>query len=550
MNGNISAEAFAHNLSTVWASLPQVKVTDPNNPDPASSYYETDGLNHSLISIPEIMSAVESIKPNTNQQSKSLEQLLLDYPGVHDIVSHTNTGEAIPDALDGVVYYNQRDVKIDDIPYNYPGGEGRTAGTSGCAPLTEAMILSTQTGKKVTPEEMIKWNLEKGYRVDGGTDHDSFIASAEAWGLDAEEISRSYDSFAEALNNGALILINGTDKIPATPAGEDGHVFLVRGAKDGKFTVSDPYNVEKSIQTFTAQEILGPSSIAVAVYKGDGNGSSNQSTGNGQNQEQASQSDLQNFVGPISNQGYGLPVVVTEYVIGTKYEGYTNDGDGNVHTGLDILAKKGSPALAVRAGKVIGAGFDDGAGNYVKIMLDNNHVAVYEHLESLGVKTGDTVELGDQIGAVGNTGRVFSSTGDGTHLHLEINEEGFTGIASHTETVEQVESETLDPLDVLSSLSMVSEYIDEHHLQRLVGQIALDATDGLAEAGDTAGTLIGDTVEGVTGNGQEPGNGGAEEHQNADEQSAWNSQKRIQERLGSAPQHPAFSQTQAEASAD
>jgi murein DD-endopeptidase MepM/ murein hydrolase activator NlpD/LAS superfamily LD-carboxypeptidase LdcB len=277
-------------------------------------------------------------------------------------------------------------------------------------------------------------------------------------------------------------------------------------------------------------------------HQDHGNNNGNESGNQGQSGQESSQ---QNSDTLVSQAGYGLPVLPTQYVIGTKYEGYSSNGNGNVHTGVDILAKKGSPALAVRDGKVIQAGYDDGAGNYVILLLDNDHSVVYQHLDKRSVSEGDQVGMGDEVGKVGNTGRVISSHGDGTHLHLEINEAGFTGIASHTETVAQVESETLDPLSVLPSVELVNNYIDDHHLERAIGEVAMDSTDG---GYDVATSLPGKPPEAGNDNGQDnsqeqsaeqpdetqqPSDGHHDEHQQG-----WNSHDNQGQRLTGVPQNP------------
>lgn len=64
--GTMSSKQFGHNLSMVWASLPRL---DGNHP--GQSYYQHDGLNHAFISVPEIMSAVKSIKAVQQQPAPS-----------------------------------------------------------------------------------------------------------------------------------------------------------------------------------------------------------------------------------------------------------------------------------------------------------------------------------------------------------------------------------------------------------------------------------------------------------------------------------------------
>lgn len=55
--GRITWQQFAHNIAKEWASLPSV-----TGPHPESSVYEGDGLNHAIISIPQIEHALEEIK--------------------------------------------------------------------------------------------------------------------------------------------------------------------------------------------------------------------------------------------------------------------------------------------------------------------------------------------------------------------------------------------------------------------------------------------------------------------------------------------------------
>jgi murein DD-endopeptidase MepM/ murein hydrolase activator NlpD len=86
------------------------------------------------------------------------------------------------------------------------------------------------------------------------------------------------------------------------------------------------------------------------------------------------------------------------------------------HTGIDIGAKQGS-AIQVRAPGVVSRVVADDKfnGNYIEISHGRGIETTYSHLDSIHVRKGDTVRVGDIIGAVGKTG---SATG--THLHYEI----------------------------------------------------------------------------------------------------------------------------------
>lgn len=59
INNELTKEQFAANLAKEWASLPRV-IGD--NPD--KSYYESDGLNKSLVNVDEVMAAIDGIRSN------------------------------------------------------------------------------------------------------------------------------------------------------------------------------------------------------------------------------------------------------------------------------------------------------------------------------------------------------------------------------------------------------------------------------------------------------------------------------------------------------
>jgi murein DD-endopeptidase MepM/ murein hydrolase activator NlpD len=96
-------------------------------------------------------------------------------------------------------------------------------------------------------------------------------------------------------------------------------------------------------------------------------------------------------------------------------------GGANVetHKGLDIAAPYGSPVKAMAKGTVEFAGLRGGFGNCVMIKNGNGFETLYGHLSKILVKVGDEINIGEQIGKVGSTGR---STGP--HLHYEIHRYG------------------------------------------------------------------------------------------------------------------------------
>lgn len=88
---------------------------------------------------------------------------------------------------------------------------------------------------------------------------------------------------------------------------------------------------------------------------------------------------------------------------------------GQMHSGLDISAKAGTPVLAGREGTVEYAGRKGGYGNLVILRHKDGYETYYGHLSVISVKEGDGIAKGQKIGLVGSTGK---STGP--HLHFEI----------------------------------------------------------------------------------------------------------------------------------
>ena len=89
------------------------------------------------------------------------------------------------------------------------------------------------------------------------------------------------------------------------------------------------------------------------------------------------------------------------------------------HAGIDIAAPVGTPIATAASGTVKFAGWNKGYGNMVIIEHPDGRQTRYGHASRLFVQTGDQVTAGQQIAAVGSTGK---STGP--HLHFEMREDG------------------------------------------------------------------------------------------------------------------------------
>lgn len=101
---------------------------------------------------------------------------------------------------------------------------------------------------------------------------------------------------------------------------------------------------------------------------------------------------------------------------------------GIPHRGTDFAAPGGTPIYAIADGVVSAARTMNSYGNCVQVShgtADDGHCydSLYAHMSSIVVAQGDTVQKGDLLGYVGNTGNVYGA-GGGYHLHLELRVDG------------------------------------------------------------------------------------------------------------------------------
>jgi murein DD-endopeptidase MepM/ murein hydrolase activator NlpD len=95
-------------------------------------------------------------------------------------------------------------------------------------------------------------------------------------------------------------------------------------------------------------------------------------------------------------------------------------GDGvETHKGLDIKGPNGGEVKAMAKGEVKFAGLKGGYGNCIILKHGNGFETLYGHLSKILVRVGQQIDIGQQIGNIGSTGR---STGP--HLHYEVHRNG------------------------------------------------------------------------------------------------------------------------------
>jgi len=96
-------------------------------------------------------------------------------------------------------------------------------------------------------------------------------------------------------------------------------------------------------------------------------------------------------------------------------------GFTQLHNGMDIANRMGTPITATANGIVVQAGRDEGLGKVISISHGYGIKSIYGHLSEIHVRVGQKVARGAKIGAMGSTG---NSTGP--HLHYQLSVNGVT----------------------------------------------------------------------------------------------------------------------------
>ncbi len=132
------------------------------------------------------------------------------------------------------------------------------------------------------------------------------------------------------------------------------------------------------------------------------------------------QEEFNSYISSLPNSGAAF--VGEDFIWPTTSNRITQHFGNNNHGGVDIGAPAGSPIYAAASGTVQVAAYHQhkySYGNYVVLDHGGGIKTLYAHMTSYTVSAGQTVNQGDVIGYVGNTGYSF-----GNHLHFEVRVNG------------------------------------------------------------------------------------------------------------------------------
>lgn len=112
-----------------------------------------------------------------------------------------------------------------------------------------------------------------------------------------------------------------------------------------------------------------------------------------------------------------MPVEMKQSVIssgfGWRISPFT--GRREFHIGVDIVGRRGTKIIAPASGVVINTGYDPWLGNYIVVGHTEEIKTIYGHLSKISVSINGTVNRGDTLGLMGNSG-----LSTGSHLHYAV----------------------------------------------------------------------------------------------------------------------------------
>lgn len=275
---------------------------------------------------------------------------------------------------------------------NIPYGDS-TIGEAGCGPVAAANLLGGSVMDAANYAE------SRGMTVPGGgTDMRFFNSYLGSKGIPTRNTSNR-SSVMNALANGNQVIMLGQDNYDVgAPFGTVPHYITAKGiAPNGNIIAEDP-DLPYSMIEYDPNQVMN--SMVSSVVAGRGRRR-------------------------LYGKGKEEMALLNKYRVTSSYDEARN---GNTHRALDLITAFGEPIYAFTNGTVknavkgfgansgyLGSKDGGGFGNHVTIVDNNGAWHTYAHMGSVSVSAGQSVNRGDVIGTLGNSG---SSTG--AHLHYQI----------------------------------------------------------------------------------------------------------------------------------
>lgn len=166
----------------------------------------------------------------------------------------------IPEKIDDVFYFCQKDPRWTDVPYTITDDPAQTIGTTGCSSTLQAVVQRNVCDmESSTPIVTAQWNIDNGLRTaDNGTLRLSWDVMAWQLGLKMNRIKQDVPSIGRALlQHGGFVIYSAkapTRERLGTPAG---HLIGLRDVDErGRLLVIDVNSPDKSQESWSPADVF------------------------------------------------------------------------------------------------------------------------------------------------------------------------------------------------------------------------------------------------------------------------------------------------------
>ena len=166
---------------------------------------------------------------------------------------HREEMESRKEYIAGMIYFNQKDEVWNE--------NGYCVARSGCGPTSMAVVISSLTGKWVTPLDTIEWAYKHGYYSGDGSVHEAIPALARAYGLTCQGLGKDYKKIRSALRKGhPVVCLMGEGYFTA-----GGHFMVLVDIDDKNcVTVADVGSRKRSSYKYRLKQVISQAKSASA----------------------------------------------------------------------------------------------------------------------------------------------------------------------------------------------------------------------------------------------------------------------------------------------
>jgi len=173
------------------------------------------------------------------------------YYGNIDAAGDVITYDTVGGCIKNVVYFNQGEEPWASMPYGTT-----TIKSAGCGPTSLAVVISTLTGKNITPQMTCDFAIQNGEYVSGsGTSHSFPTNAASHWGLTVERVGKNrMDYILQSLKRGKLVVVICAENT-ITGSGNGHYIVLTGVTESGYITIADCGSRERTGKVYSVETI-------------------------------------------------------------------------------------------------------------------------------------------------------------------------------------------------------------------------------------------------------------------------------------------------------